>query len=129
MLATPSARSVLKPRFAVGDLVFGASQGAYATKVVATESQLQPVPPGWSFTEAAGLFVTAPTSYAALVLRAGVKQGDYVLVHAAAGGVGLAAVQSRYRCALYSDKIGSTTYADDCPPFPSSQSPKPLARR
>ena len=37
--------------------------------------------------------VTAPTSYAALVIRAGIKKGDYVLVHAAAGGVGLAAVQ------------------------------------
>ena len=37
--------------------------------------------------------VTAPTSYGALVVRAGVKKGDYVLVHAAAGGVGLAAVQ------------------------------------
>ena len=37
--------------------------------------------------------VTAPTSYGALVIRAGVKNGDYVLVHAAAGGVGLAAVQ------------------------------------
>ena len=96
MLATPRASSVLKPRFAVGDRVFGASQGAYATKVVAAESQLQPVPPGWSFAEAAGLFVTAPTSYAALVLRAGVKQGDHVLVHAAAGGVGLAAVQSGF---------------------------------
>ena len=37
--------------------------------------------------------VTAPTSYGALVVRAGVKEGDYVLIHAAAGGVGLAAVQ------------------------------------
>ena len=37
--------------------------------------------------------VTAPTSYGALVTRAGVKKGDYVLIHAAAGGVGLAAVQ------------------------------------
>ena len=37
--------------------------------------------------------VTAPTSYAALVTRAGIKRGDYVLIHAAAGGVGLAAVQ------------------------------------
>ena len=37
--------------------------------------------------------LTAPTSYAALVTRAKVKQGDYVLIHAAAGGVGLAAVQ------------------------------------
>ena len=37
--------------------------------------------------------ITAPTAYAALVIRAGVKRGDWVLVHAAAGGVGLAAVQ------------------------------------
>jgi NADPH:quinone reductase len=54
---------------------------------------LLPVPNGWTPLEAAGLFVTAPTSYGALVLRAGIKPGDYVLVHAAAGGVGLAAVQ------------------------------------
>ena len=52
-----------------------------------------PVPDGWTFFDAAGLFVTAPTSYAALVQRAGIQAGDYVLVHAAAGGVGLAAVQ------------------------------------
>lgn len=51
------------------------------------------MPQGWSFEDAAGLFVTAPTSYGALVHRAGVKAGDWVLVHAAAGGVGLAAVQ------------------------------------
>jgi NADPH:quinone reductase-like Zn-dependent oxidoreductase len=61
--------------------------------VTAGEADLLPVPKGWSFTDAAGLFVTAPTSYGALVQRAGVKAGDWVLVHAAAGGVGLAAVQ------------------------------------
>lgn len=58
------------------------------------------MPEGWGFQEAAGLFVTAPTSYGALVVRAGIKKGDVVLVHAAAGGVGLAAVQSKFlsRC-------------------------------
>jgi len=81
------------PKFKVGDKVFGAAQGGYATKVCATELALRPVPDGWSFFDAAGLFVTAPTSYGALVTRAGVKGGDWVLVHAAAGGVGLAAVQ------------------------------------
>lgn len=80
-------------KFRVGDRVFGASQGGYATKVCAPESKLRPMPSGWSFFEAAGLFVTAPTSYAALVTRAHIKAGDWVLVHAAAGGVGLAAVQ------------------------------------
>ncbi|KAG9237358.1 hypothetical protein BJ875DRAFT_370110 [Amylocarpus encephaloides] len=91
VLRTPSANS--NPKFKVGDKVFGASQGGYATKVAAKEEGLRPVPRGWSFFEAAGLFVTAPTSYGALVTRAGVKEGDVVLVHAAAGGVGLAAVQ------------------------------------
>ncbi|RMJ09629.1 hypothetical protein CDV36_010758 [Fusarium kuroshium] len=81
------------PKFPPGSRVFGASQGAFATKLCAIEETLLPVPDGWSFQEAAGLFVTAPTSYGALVVRAGVKKGDYVLVHAAAGGVGLAAVQ------------------------------------
>ncbi|KAM0720417.1 hypothetical protein Q7P37_004553 [Cladosporium fusiforme] len=80
-------------KYAVGDKVFGAAQGGYATLVCAKEEQLKPVPQGWSFFEAAGLFVTMPTSYAALVTRANIKAGDWLLVHAAAGGVGLAAVQ------------------------------------
>ncbi|KAF5020116.1 hypothetical protein F66182_7879 [Fusarium sp. NRRL 66182] len=91
VLATPA--SISKPKFPVGSRVFGGCQGAFATKLTAKEEQLLPVPDGWSFKEAAGLFVTAPTSYSALVVRAEIKKGDYVLVHAAAGGVGLAAVQ------------------------------------
>ncbi|KAK3498543.1 thioredoxin reductase-like protein [Neurospora crassa] len=91
VLATPSG--LKDPKFPVGSRVFGASQGAYATKVKAKETALLPAPGGWSLVDAAGLFVTAPTSYGALVVRAGVKKGDFVLVHAAAGGVGLAAVQ------------------------------------
>ncbi|EQB44537.1 zinc-binding dehydrogenase [Colletotrichum gloeosporioides Cg-14] len=82
-----------KAKFPVGARVFGATQGAFAEKCVAREKELLPVPDGWSFQEAAGLFITAPTSYGALVVRAGIKSGDIVLVHAAAGGVGLAAVQ------------------------------------
>ena len=91
MISTPSNSKT--PKYKVGDRVFGASQGGYATKVAAREETLKPVPKGWSFFEAAGLFVTAPTSYGALVTRANIKAGDWVLVHAAAGGVGLAAVQ------------------------------------
>ncbi|PKY00652.1 alcohol dehydrogenase [Aspergillus campestris IBT 28561] len=92
ILAAPTAPKTT-PRFKVGDRVFGATQGAYATHVRAPEHTLLPVPAGWSFEDAAGLFVTAPTSYGGLVHRAQVQAGDWVLVHAAAGGVGLAAVQ------------------------------------
>ncbi|CUS15131.1 unnamed protein product [Tuber aestivum] len=80
-------------RFKVGDRVFGAKQGAYATKICAAEPLLHPVPERWGFDDAAGLYVTAPTSYQGLVGRAGVKKGDWVLVHAGAGGVSLAAIQ------------------------------------
>ncbi|KAI4199443.1 MAG: hypothetical protein LQ348_001882 [Seirophora lacunosa] len=91
VLSTPSSSA--NPKFKKGDRVFGSSQGGYATHVCAREESLMPVPPGWGFLEAAGLMVTAPTSYAALVHCAGVTKGQYVLIHAAAGGVGLAAVQ------------------------------------
>jgi NADPH2:quinone reductase len=90
--AVPTSKSG-STKYAVGDKVFGAAQGGYAELVCAKEEQLKPVPKGWSFFEAAGLFVTMPTSYAGLVTRANIKAGDWVLVHAAAGGVGLAAVQ------------------------------------
>jgi len=80
-------------KFKVGDRVFGAAQGAYAELIAVEEGVLWPVPEGWGFDDAAGLYVTAPTAYGALVVRAQVKKGDWVLVHAAAGGVGLAAVQ------------------------------------
>ncbi|KAG5940012.1 hypothetical protein E4U59_002746 [Claviceps monticola] len=91
VLSTP--KGSMNPKFSKGARVFGASQGAYATKCTAKEASLLPVPEGWSYAEAAGLFITAPTSYGALVARAHIKKGDYILVHAAAGGVGLAAVQ------------------------------------
>ncbi|KAI9690099.1 MAG: hypothetical protein M1820_010004 [Bogoriella megaspora] len=101
ILSTPSSPPAHRnpPKFKVGDHVFGAAQGGYATRICAREESLRRVPKGWSFFDAAGLFVTAPTSYAGLVLRAGLKRGgdgergEWVLVHAGAGGVGLAAVQ------------------------------------
>lgn len=76
VLSTPSAPpGGRSPKYKVGDKVFGSAQGGYATKIVAKEESLRPIPRGWSFFDAAGLFVTAPTSYAALVNRAGVKKG------------------------------------------------------
>lgn len=91
ILSTPVQN--LTPKYEVGDRVFGATQGGYATHVCAVEEALRLIPSGWTFEDAAGLMVTAPTSYAALVVRAKIMTGDYVLVHAAAGGVGLAALQ------------------------------------
>ncbi|CAE6448982.1 unnamed protein product [Rhizoctonia solani] len=79
--------------FKPGDRVFGSAQGSYAERVAAKWHSLHPIPNGFSFEQAAGLFVTWPTSYEALVGRAQLQSGEWCLVHAAAGGVGLAAVQ------------------------------------
>jgi NADPH2:quinone reductase len=46
-----------------------------------------------NFIDAAGFMMTYATSYAGLVFRGQVKAGETLLVHAAAGGVGIAAVQ------------------------------------
>jgi NADPH:quinone reductase len=64
-----------RPKFTVGAKVFGSAQGGYATLTCAEEERLRPVPKGWSFEDAAGLFVTAPTSYGGLVNRANIKKG------------------------------------------------------
>jgi NADPH2:quinone reductase len=69
------------------------ANGSYADKAVADWNNLRKVPEGLSLEEASGLFVTWPTSYAALKYRAKVQPGEWVLVHAGAGGVGLCAIQ------------------------------------
>ncbi|RMZ81574.1 hypothetical protein DV737_g2486, partial [Chaetothyriales sp. CBS 132003] len=98
ILATPTTPQKRKDgstsshKFKVGDRVFGASQGAYGTHILAPELTLFPIPAGWSFKDACGLYVTAPTSYGALVARAKLQPGEWCLVHAGAGGVGLTAV-------------------------------------
>lgn len=80
-------------RFKAGDRVFGAQLGAFADVVATDFDKLVPLPDNVGFDEGAGLFVTWPTSYEALVGRAELKAGEWVLVTAAAGGVGIAAVQ------------------------------------
>ncbi|KAK0529090.1 hypothetical protein OC834_000453 [Tilletia horrida] len=90
-----SANSPIPPGcpYEPGTRVFGAAQGSYGERVKVDWQQLVEVPEGMSLEEAATLFITWPTSYAALKFRADIQPGEWLLVHAAAGGVGLAAVQ------------------------------------
>ncbi|MET0343169.1 MAG: NADPH:quinone oxidoreductase family protein [Polyangiales bacterium] len=67
--------------------------GAYATQARAKEAFVSALPERMSFEEAAAFTVIYHTSYFALVYRAPVHAGETVLVHGAAGGVGLSAVQ------------------------------------
>ncbi|CAA7257485.1 unnamed protein product [Cyclocybe aegerita] len=76
-----------------GQRVFGAQIGAFADKVAADPDRVIALPDNVSFEQGAGLFITWPTSYEALIGRAELKKDEWVLVTAAAGGVGIAAVQ------------------------------------
>uniref|UniRef100_UPI002A808C3C SDR family NAD(P)-dependent oxidoreductase n=1 Tax=Streptomyces sp. CRN 30 TaxID=3075613 RepID=UPI002A808C3C len=79
---------------AVGDRVMGLLSGSYAgPSAVADSRMLVVMPPGWSFARAASVPVTFLTAYYALVDLADLREGESLLVHAAAGGVGMAAVQ------------------------------------
>jgi NADPH:quinone reductase-like Zn-dependent oxidoreductase len=67
--------------------------GGYADKVVVPALQVVPIPEGLSFAEAAAIPVTYLTAWLCLVELGHLRAGHRVLVHAAAGGVGQAAVQ------------------------------------
>jgi NADPH2:quinone reductase len=80
--------------FAVGDRVLaGAGLSAFAERAVVAAGAAYKLPASMSFAEGAALPTIYPTSYAGLVYRARLAPGETLLVHAAAGGVGSAAVQ------------------------------------
>jgi polyketide synthase 12 len=78
--------------FAPGDRVAGLMAGGFGPVTVSDHRTLMPIPDGWSFAQAASIPVAFLTAYYGLIDLAGMKAGDRVLVHAAAGGVGMAAV-------------------------------------
>ena len=80
--------------FKPGDRVLAAVPlGAFAERAAIPARAAMRMPDGMSFEEGAAFPIVYPTSYAGLVFRAGLRQGENLLVHAAAGGVGIAAVQ------------------------------------
>ncbi|MBW0016792.1 MAG: SDR family NAD(P)-dependent oxidoreductase, partial [Mycobacterium sp.] len=79
--------------FAVGDSVYGFFPDTSGTLVPGDIRLLQPMPTGWSYPQAAAVSAVFTTAYMAFVHLAEVRPGQRVLVHAAAGGVGMAAVQ------------------------------------
>ncbi|WP_243653210.1 type I polyketide synthase [Pseudonocardia endophytica] len=78
---------------AAGDRVTGMLFGGFGPLGVTDERMLTPVPDGWDWETAASMPLVFLTAYHALVDLAGLRAGERVLVHAGAGGVGMAAVQ------------------------------------
>lgn len=77
-----------------GDRVMGiVGGGAMATRVVTEGAELMPIPEELSLEEAAAVPEVFLTAYDAIVLQGGLHEGQTVLVHAVASGVGTAAIQ------------------------------------
>src|SRR3954465_11180379 len=79
---------------AVGDRVFAGTRfNGQAELVTVPANQVLALPEKLSYEEAAAFPVNYGTAYAALVIMGGLKAGERVLIHAAAGGVGISATQ------------------------------------
>jgi NADPH2:quinone reductase len=76
----------------VGDAVAGGGRGGFAEYAVLPAAGLRKKPASLSFSQAAGYPVAYLTAYVGLVRCGQTRPGEWVLVHGAAGGVGLAAV-------------------------------------
>lgn len=80
--------------FAVGDRVFGLPKfGGYTDTLVLAQGQVFKMPHAMSFEEAAALPVVYLTAHHMLLFTGNLRRGSRVLIHSAAGGVGLAAIQ------------------------------------
>ena len=77
-----------------GQRVMAATRfGGYAEQVVVGEADAIPLPEGLSFEQGAAIPVNYSTAWAGLLGYGSLREGERVLVHAAAGGVGIAATQ------------------------------------
>jgi NADPH:quinone reductase-like Zn-dependent oxidoreductase len=80
--------------FQVGDRVVGGTRfGGQAELITIPAEQAFSLPAGLSFEQGAAIPVNYGTAYAALILMGSLRKGDRVLIHAAAGGVGISATQ------------------------------------
>jgi NADPH:quinone reductase-like Zn-dependent oxidoreductase len=79
--------------FPAGQAVFGPMQGSYAEYAIVEAGSLQPKPGNLTFDKAAAVPVGALTAWGALIDAAKVQPGWRVLVHGAAGGVGMFVVE------------------------------------
>ena len=77
-----------------GDRVFAPTRfGGYAEEVVVSAGDAVPLPDRLTFEQGAAIPVNYATAYAGLIRYGNLQPGERVLIHAAAGGVGIAATQ------------------------------------
>ncbi|MFI0481361.1 SDR family NAD(P)-dependent oxidoreductase [Actinomadura sp. 9N215] len=96
------------PDLAPGDRVMGLFPGTLGPSAVTDRRLLAPIPDGWTFAQAAATPIVFLTAHHGLSGLAGLRAGERLLVHAATGGVGMAAVQLARR-------LGAHVYATASP--------------
>ena len=84
--------------FRIGDEVVGFAPACFSTRIVARTRTFVKKPSGWSFEQAATVPVAFFTVVYALRHLARVERGERVLIHGAAGAVGIAAIQYAQHC-------------------------------
>jgi NADPH2:quinone reductase len=77
----------------IGDRAMGICQGAFAEFARVAVQAALPIPSGFSDEEGAAFPVTYLTAFGMLTISAHAKEGETILIHAAAGGVGTASIQ------------------------------------
>ncbi len=93
-VTVPGSGGGAPPPLRPGDRVMGLIRfGGYATAVNVDVRYLRPLPPEWSYAEGAACLVQGLTAWYALMELGALEAGDGVLVHSAAGGVGLNALE------------------------------------
>ncbi|RYJ07479.1 MAG: NAD(P)H-quinone oxidoreductase [Actinomycetales bacterium] len=105
----------------VEDLEVGAevcallSGGGYAELAVVPRGQVAPVPAGLPLVDAAGLMETAATVWSNVFMTARLAEGEWLLVHGGASGIGTTAIQlAKARGARVAVTVGSPEKADFC---------------
>ena len=100
-------------RVKVGDPIMApVDHGGFAEQAIVRAKDAVPIPAGMDPVTAGGFVIAYGTSYGALVWKARLKEGELLLVHGAAGGVGLTAVEIGK--ALGAKVIATAGGADKC---------------
>ncbi|NMM50145.1 synaptic vesicle VAT-1 family membrane protein [Marinigracilibium pacificum] len=100
--------------YKVGDRVMGSSRfGGYTSLLNIDQRYIIPLPDNWSYEEGAGFIVQALTAYYALIELGNAKKDQNVLIHSAAGGVGLMANRIAKKIGLFTiGSVGSSSKID-----------------
>lgn len=78
---------------AVGDRVMGFAPACFSSTTITKAHAITPLPHAWSYAEAATIPIAFFTAYYAIKHLAQLQPGEKILIHGAAGGVGIAAIQ------------------------------------